>query len=134
LQELEWQLTLSAAVARYDDLLMRHSMSDLTAAEGMTSVPTSSAELLEILRLAEVIRRKADYGRQQVVRSALRTGTTWKEIAAAGEITPPEAWDRYETWVQQQEAQHRDADYQGWDHEAAAEARRLAGPRPTVQR
>lgn len=130
LQELEWQMTLPMAVARYDDLRLRHSMSELNVRELGTSPTMNSAELLEVLSLAEVIRRKAEYGLQLVVRSALRAGTAWREIASAQEITPQEAWDRFETWVRQQEAQYRDADHQGWDPEEAAQHRRLAGARP----
>lgn len=130
LQELEWHMTLPVAVARYNDLRLRHSMSEITTQQGMTSTALTHTELLEALSLAEVIRRKIDYGHHLFIHSALREGTSWSAIAAAQETTAPEAWDRYERWIQQQQAQHRQADHQGFNPTDAAAARRLAGTRP----
>src|SRR4051794_41894025 len=74
IEALEKELTLSAAVARFEDLRLRDSLAD---------PPLRRAEALELLALGEVIARKSGYGRQLTVRSARTAGASWADIGQA---------------------------------------------------
>jgi len=80
-------------------------------------------ESLELLALGEVVARKAHDSRLIGIRAALRGGAGWSEIATALGGTPEEAWDDFTGSVAEE-----------LDPDAAAEARELAGERPTSGR
>ncbi|MDL4813478.1 hypothetical protein [Actinomadura opuntiae] len=114
----EKEFTLLSATARHNELWVRDAMGD---------VPLLREETLEMLALGEVIARKAVYGRQLAVRSAREAGASWSQIGAALGISKQAAWEAHARWIDEQEEQHRRADYRGLNEAQAAEARELAG-------
>src|SRR4029453_16694985 len=110
--ELERQHTLSTATTRYDELRMRDALATM-AEDGQT--PLSSAEVLELLALSEVVIRKAGYGRQTMVRSARAAGASWAQIGAALGTTKQAAWEAHNRWIEDQGRQHDRTGYSGLD-------------------
>ena len=108
LDGLEWQWTLTTAVARFENLRTRDSLAGLEAdAEnhldaGIT--PLSRTEALELLALGEVIARKAAHGRQLSVRSARAAGASWAQIGQALGTTRQSAWESHTRWLVSQGA------------------------------
>src|SRR3954462_4783096 len=115
---LEKELTLAAAVTRFEDLRLRDSLADS---------PLTRAEALELLALGEVIARKSGYGRQLTVRSARTAGASWAEIGAALGTTRQSAWEAHRRWIDGQAAAHGTVGQLGFDEADAAAARALAG-------
>src|SRR3954469_10573496 len=115
---LEKELTLAAAVTRFEDLRLRDSLADS---------PLTRAEALELLALGEVIARKSGYGRQLTVRSARTAGASWAEIGSALGTTRQSAWEAHQRWIDGQAAQRGQVGQIGFDEEEAGEARALAG-------
>src|SRR3954447_25100127 len=115
---LEKELTLAAAVTRFEDLRLRDSLAD---------PPLTRAESLELLALGEVIARKSGYGRQLTVRSARTAGASWAEIGSALGTTRQSAWEAHQRWIEAQAAQHGAVGQIGFDDEDTAAARALAG-------
>jgi hypothetical protein len=115
---LEKELTLPAAVTRFEDLRLRDSLAD---------PPLSRVEALELLALGEVIARKSGYGRQLTVRSARTAGASWAEIGSALGTTRQSAWEAHQRWIDAQAAQRGQVGQIGFDEEEAGEARALAG-------
>jgi hypothetical protein len=122
--ELERQHTLSTATTRYDELRMRDALATM-AEDGQT--PLSSAEVLELLALSEVVIRKAGYGRQTMVRSARAAGASWAQIGAALGTTKQAAWEAHNRWIEDQGRQHDRTGYSGLDAAQVEAARDLAG-------
>jgi alkylated DNA nucleotide flippase Atl1 len=133
---LEQEFSLQTAATRLDFLSRRDS-----GATSRTPVPDRDeddwtslldqetsldvAESLELLALGEVIARKAHDSQLVGFRAALRNGASWEQVAAALDVTPAEAWTSYHRVIERQE---RAAVL---DPQAAAEARDLAGDRPS---
>jgi hypothetical protein len=117
----ELQLTLQAAVARFEELRMRDSL----AGEDLASL--TREESLELLALGEVIARKAGYGKQLTIRTARSTGASWAEIGRALGSSRQAAWEIHQRWIDGQEQQHGAAGEIGFDETEAAAARALAG-------
>jgi hypothetical protein len=115
--ELELQLTLQTATARYDELRAREAMTP----------PLTHDQALELLALSEVIARKAGYGRQLSVRSARGAGASWSQIGAALGTSKQAAWEAHGRWIDGQADQHRRSGYEGLDERETAAARALAG-------
>src|SRR3954470_5105533 len=115
---LEKELTLAAAVTRFEDLRLRDSLAD---------PPLTRAEALELLALGEVIARKSGYGRQLTVRSARTAGASWAEIGAALGTTRQSAWEAHRRWIDGQAAARGTVGQIGFDEADAAAARALAG-------
>lgn len=115
--DLERQLTLHTATARYDELRAREALAP----------PLTRDEALELLALSEVIARKAGYGRQLSVRSARTAGASWSQIGAALGTSKQAAWEAHGRWIDGQAEQHRRSGYAGMSEEEAATARALAG-------
>jgi hypothetical protein len=115
---LEKELTLLAAVTRFEDLRLRDSLAD---------PPLTRTEALELLALGEVIARKSGYGRQLTVRSARTAGASWAEIGSALGTTRQSAWEAHQRWIDGQAAQRGQVGQIGFDEEEAGEARALAG-------
>ena len=107
--------TVLGAVVEHDD-----GWGAIGAAETSLDVEES----LELLALGEVVARKAHDSRLVGIRAALRAGADWPTIAGALGVTPAEAWDAYQSSVQEL------VDQQGLDADGAATARELAGSRP----
>jgi len=124
LQELERQWTLTTAVARYEHLRARDSLTD---PDDAACQPLSSAEALELLALGEVIARKTRYGRQLAVRTARGTGASWTQIGKALDTTRQAAWEGHTRWIDTQAQQHDATGYEGLDEGEAERARDLAG-------
>ncbi len=107
LDELEWQWTLTTAVARFDNLRTRDSLAALEN-DGESDepdagiMPLSRAEALELLALGEIIARKAAYGRQLSVRSARSAGASWAQIGQALGTTRQSAWEGHARWLDAQ--------------------------------
>src|SRR5215212_2128996 len=118
---LEKELTLPAAVARFEDLRLRDSLAE---------EPLTRAEALELLALGEVIARKSGYGRQLTVRSARTAGASWADIGQALGTTRQSAWEAHRRWIDAQAAQHGEVGAIGFDEADTAAARALAGDRP----
>jgi Homeodomain-like domain len=128
--EVERQVTLRTAVARYEALWARNAVADGTGGdEGDTEEarPLARAEALELLALAEVIARKARYGRQLAVRTARQAGASWSQIGQALGISKQTAWEAHTRWIDQQVQLHRRSGDSGLDEDAATRARALAG-------
>lgn len=136
--DLEGRCTLPAAVARYDVLRTRDALAapedeDGEGGEGDESAggpefaPLARGEALEMLALGEVIARKALYGRQLSVRSARRAGASWSQIGAALGTTKQAAWEAHKRWIDEQAERDGDPGHWGWDENAIAAARALAG-------
>ncbi len=136
-QALEPEFSLQTAATRLDFLSRRDSgstslntardtsgddWSSLLADDTSLDVPES----LELLALGEVIARKAHDSQLTGFRAALRGGASWEQIAAALDITPAEAWTRFQAAIEQQERSAALAP------DEAASARELAGARPTT--
>src|SRR3954465_1370129 len=118
---LEKELTLAAAVTRFEDLRLRDSLADS---------PLTPAEALQLLALGEVIARKSGYGRQLTVRSARTAGASWAEIGSALGTTRQSAWEAHQRWIDGQAAQRGQVGQIGFDDGETAAARDLAGPAP----
>ena len=129
--ELERQVTLRVAVARYDELRLRDSLSSDPDREeiGPAGRALDRAEALELLALGEVIARKAAYGRQLAVRTARAAGASWSQIGLALGATKQSAWEGHTRWIQEQVRQHENSGYEGLDELEAAQAHQLAGDR-----
>lgn len=127
--ELEAQMTLRTAVARFEALRSRDSLADSVDLSDAAAGPEllSGAEALELLALGEVIIRKAGYGRQLAVRSARTAGASWSQIGQALGTSKQSAWEAHTRWIDQQVRQHDNRGYEGLDEAAAAQARALAG-------
>ena len=117
-EALEKELTLTTAVARFEDLRLRDSLAE---------PPLTRAETLELLALGEVIARKSGYGRQLTVRSARTAGASWAEIGSALGTTRQSAWEAHQRWIETQAAQRGQVGQIGFDAEETACARALAG-------
>ena len=89
--------------------------------------PLSSAEVLELLALSEVVIRKAGYGRQTMVRSARAAGASWTQIGAALGSSKQAAWEAHNRWIEDQARQHERTGYEGLDPAQVEAARDLAG-------
>jgi hypothetical protein len=133
--ELDTQLTLRTAVARYEELRSRDLLAasaDDSAEDGAdvaaAAEQLSRAEVLEMLALSEVIAAKAGYGRQLAVRTARERGASWSAIGRALGTTKQAAWENHTRWIEDQAAQHRASGYAGLDDLQLARAERLAGP------
>ncbi|WP_448624861.1 hypothetical protein [Geodermatophilus sp. URMC 64] len=120
-EELERRVTLTAAVARFEELRLRDSLDE---------PPLSHDEALELLALGEVIARKSGYGRQLAVRTARARGASWAAIGSALGTTRQSAWEAHRRWIDQQAAQHGTAGEIGFDADETAAARSLAGDKP----
>jgi hypothetical protein len=128
--ELERQVTLRSAVARYEELWARAAVADGTGGdedEIEEARPLARAEALELLTLAEVIARKARYGRQVAVRTARNAGASWSQIGQALGISKQTAWEAHTRWIDQQVQLHRRSGDSGLDQAAATQARAFAG-------
>jgi hypothetical protein len=88
-------------------------------------------EALELLALGEVVARKAHEHRQLGIRAALRGGADWSRIGRALGVSPRAAWERHVSWLDAQAAAGSAGEAGALDPETLAEARRLAGRRPT---
>jgi hypothetical protein len=117
-EKLEKEVTLPAAVARFEDLRLRDSLAD---------PPLTRAEALELLALGEVIARKSGYGRQLTVRSARTAGASWTDIGTALGTTRQSAWEAHQRWIDRQAAQRGEVGQIGFDEDDVAAARALAG-------
>ena len=132
--ELDTQLTLRTAVARYEELRGRELLAgstddaDDTDDTGPAGARLSREEVLELLALSEVIAAKAGYGRQLTVRTAREAGASWTAIGRALGTTKQAAWEAHTRWFEDQAAQHRASDHTGLDELSVARAKRLAGP------
>jgi hypothetical protein len=124
LDDLEHQLTLRSAVARFELLRARDSQVDLV---DESDESLSRGETLELLALGEIIARKAGYGRQLVVGKAREAGASWAEIGQALGMSRQSAWEAHSKWIDAQAEQHQVNDYEGLDDEAVAQARESAG-------
>jgi len=128
--ELEVQHTLRTAVARYEDLRSRESLTG-SASEPAPDVADaerlSAAEVLELLALGEVIARKCSYGRQLSVRNARAAGASWTAIGRALGTSKQAAWEAHTRWIDGQSGRHAAGGFEGLDDAGSAEARRLAG-------
>jgi hypothetical protein len=122
---LDRELTLTAAVRRYEELRARDSLADPDDPGGPR--PLGRAEALELLALGEVIARKAGQGRQLTVRTARATGASWAEIGQALGTTRQSAWEAHRRWIDGQVRQHGTVGAVGFDEDDAAAARALAG-------
>ena len=91
--DLERRHTLSTATTRYDELRMRDAVE--TPALGCD-------EALEMIALAEVVVRKAGYGRQAMVRAARGAGASWTQIGSALGSTKQAAWEAHNRWMEEQ--------------------------------
>lgn len=124
-------MTLRVAVARYDELRLRDSLSSDPDRDevGPVGRPLARAEALELLALGEIIARKAVYGRQLAVRTARAAGASWSQIGLALGATKQSAWEGHNRWIQEQVQQLENSGYEGLDELEAAQARQLAGDR-----
>jgi hypothetical protein len=118
---LEKELTLTTAVARFEDLRLRDSLGE---------PPLTRAQTLELLALGEVIARKSGYGRQLSVRNARTAGASWAEIGSALGTTRQSAWEAHQRWIDAQAAQRGQVGQIGFGDDEVADARALAGPQP----
>lgn len=129
-EELDTQVTMRSAVARYEELRALESLADDSVAEDVLSAPSgalSQGQALELLALSEVIARKAAYGRQLTVRAARSAGASWSAIGQALGTTKQAAWEAHARWIDDQAQKHRNDGYSGLDELETARARRLAG-------
>jgi hypothetical protein len=121
---LERNLSLTAAVARLEELRARDSMAD---PDDDACLPLDRAESLELLALQEVVARKAGYGRALTVRTARAAGASWAEIGRALGTSRQAAWEAHQKWIDGQAANHGRLGEIGFDDADVAEARGLAG-------
>ncbi|GAA2992050.1 hypothetical protein [Streptosporangium longisporum] len=132
--DLEQRFTLLGAATRYDTLRTRDALAtppeegdeDDDVAGVADAAPLTRGEALEALALSEVIARKATYGRQLSVRSARRAGASWSQIGAALGTSKQAAWEAHNRWIDEQ-ARPESPGHHGWDEDAVADARALAG-------
>jgi hypothetical protein len=122
--ELDRALTLTAAVARLEELRARDSMAD--GSDGDVA-PLSREESLELLALEEVVARKAGYGRQLTVRTARTAGASWTEIGRALGTSRQAAWEAHQRWIDGQATRRGSVGEIGFDPADVATARTLAG-------
>jgi hypothetical protein len=122
-ESLEGSLSLTAAVARFEELRGRDSLADPDGGPPALD----RAEALELLALGEVIARKVGYGRQLTVRSARSAGASWADIGSAMGTTRQSAWEGHRRWIDGQAAQHGQVGQIGFDAAEADAARALAG-------
>jgi hypothetical protein len=127
-EELEAGVTLRAAVARFDELRTRQALaSDLDVeVAGPAARSLDAATLLELLTLAEVITRKAGYGRQLTVRAARAAGASWSQIGRAMGSSKQAAWEAHSRWIDEQARLHEASGYEGLDEAEVSHARALA--------
>jgi hypothetical protein len=123
IESLDRSLTLTAAVARFEELRSRDSVADPDGGPPALD----RREALELLALGEVIARKVGYGRQLTVRTAREAGASWAEIGAALGTARQSAWEGHRRWIDGQEAQHGEVGQIGFDAAEADAARALAG-------
>ena len=123
--ELERTLTLTAAVARLEELRTRDSLADPDDRDGF--VPLTREETLELLALQEVVARKAGYGRQLTVRTARAAGASWTEIGQALGTSRQAAWEAHQRWIDGQAARFGRVGEIGFDDAETQSARALAG-------
>lgn len=128
---LEREHTLATAVARFNDLRTRDAIAatadDMADDEPAQAPRLSCDEVLEMLALAEVIARKASYGRQLDVRTARQAGASWTQIGAALGTSKQSAWEAHSRWIDQLADQRGRPDHEGFTEAEADQARRLAG-------
>ncbi|HZN77621.1 MAG TPA: hypothetical protein VFC00_38895 [Micromonosporaceae bacterium] len=117
-ESIEAEHTLLTAAARYDALRMQ---------DALAPPPLAKEETLEMLALGEVLARKASYGRQLGVRSARAAGASWSQIGAALGTSKQSAWESHLRWIEDQDASHRRAGFEGMSDDEVAAARKLAG-------
>jgi hypothetical protein len=120
-EALEREHTLVTATARLDQL---------RGWEALGEPGLGREEALEALALAEVVTRKAGYGRQLTIRAARTAGASWSQIGAALGVSKQSAWEAHTRWIEEQAANAGDPATIGWDPDEAAAARRLAGDPP----
>jgi hypothetical protein len=127
--EMEAGVTLRAAVARFDELRTRQAVAGERDGEdaGPAVRTLDVSELLELLALAEVITRKAGYGRQLTVRAARAAGASWSQIGRAMGSTKQSAWEAHNRWIDEQARLHEESDYEGLDEADVSIARAQAG-------
>ena len=127
--DLEQQVTLLTATARYDELRTREALASAAEGAGTEAGPSPLRrdEALELVALGEVIARKAAGGRQLTVRSARRAGASWSQIGAALGTSKQAAWEAHTRWIDGQADEHRRSGCQGLAPGDAAAARALAG-------
>src|SRR3954463_4192615 len=111
---LERQFTLTAAVARFEELRTRDSLGE---------PPLTRAQTLELLALGEVIARKSGYGRQLSVRNARTAGASWAEIGSALGTTRQSAWEAHQRWIDAQAARRGQVGQIGFGDDDVADAR-----------
>jgi hypothetical protein len=130
-EQLDTQVTMRTAVARYEQLRALESLADdRLEQENALSAPSgalSQGQALELLALSEVIARKAAYGRQLTVRAARLAGASWSAIGQALGMTKQAAWEAHTRWIDDQAQQYRSTGHSGLDELEVARARRLAG-------
>jgi hypothetical protein len=124
---LQGELTLSAAVVRYEQLRTRAALADPDRPGDDDARPLDRGEALELLALGEVIARKAVTGRQLDVRTARGTGASWADIGRALGSTRQSAWEAHQRWIDVQERHHGAPGQLGFDEGDAVAARALAG-------
>ena len=125
--QLDSELTLRTAVARYEKLRMRDALTDENDAVSSEADGLSQGQALELLALSEVIARKAAYGRQLTVRAARLAGASWSAIGQALGTSKQAAWEAHTRWIDDQARQHDATGISGLDELQVARARRLAG-------
>jgi hypothetical protein len=125
--ELERQHTLSTATTRYDELRMRDALAAMAGEIEGNAATLTREEALEMLALSEVVARKVGYGRQAMVRAARGAGASWTQIGSALGSTKQAAWEAHNRWIEEQSRQHDRTGYEGFDSDAAAAAREIAG-------
>src|SRR3954468_18866332 len=128
--ELDTQVTMRTAVARYEQLRELESLADDSLLEDALAAPSgalSQGQALELLALSEVISRKAAYGRQLTVRAARLAGASWSAIGQALCTTKQAAWEAHTRWIDDQARQHRATGHSGLSELEVARARRLTG-------
>ena len=127
-EELEARWSLSGAVARFEALRLRDSLTDPEAPLGEPgAVPLSRSEALELLALGEVIARKAMLGRQLGVRTARASGASWAQIGLAVGTSRQSAWEAHNRWIDAQAPQPDVPGHTGLDEVELGRARKLAG-------
>lgn len=135
--ELERDVTLQTAIAKYEALRMRETLAgsvDPTQVDASEQRRLSRGEELELLALAEVITRKVGYGRQLSVRGARQAGASWSEIGRALGTSKQSAWEAHSRWIDQQVQQNKDNGVAGFDAVQANRARQVAGsPEPEAK-
>ena len=124
--DLERQLTLRTAVARYDELRSRADLMDDDPDETDVVDRLTPAQALELLALGEVIARKAGYGRQLDVRLARAVGASWSQIGAALGTSKQAAWEAHTRWIDHQAAQFERSGVEGFDPAGERASRSLA--------